>query len=592
LLPQARAALAPGITVLQTATAVLTPDGGMPQRAAQVQLPHRWDHAYPRDGGTAIYLLTLPPAASTEPHAFFFSRIGNQAEVRLDGLLLATLGKLGDPQTDHAKAPVWVDVPATMLRGAQSSTLQITVTAQANRWGGLSTVMFGPASQLRPEYLSNYRWRQVASVVIVMALALMALMAGGLWWQQRDELYGLLALAALFGVVRMSDRLLIEPPLPWPLWGAVTAAAFLAHLMFMARFALRAVGEQGAWISKGFWAVMVSGTVAAFASFVFQLPALWTATLAATAVPGVIVLVCAARAALRTRSHQAMILCAAGAVVILTGFRDFWAVRLAESGSATFSLLPHANFVFVLFMGWIIVERYSHQVVQYRELNESLETRIAQREAELGATHERLARQTEEQAMLRERQRIMRDIHDGVGAHLVSLLSLAKRGDIPGDALQAQISVALDELRVAVDSLQPVHGDLTTVLATLRYRLQPRLEAAGLEVVWDVSALPALDNLNPEMVLQIQRILLEAFTNVLRHARATRIEVSARATEQPRALVLEVADNGVGFEASPQQRHGLGMSSMQSRSEKIGATLTVNSTPGQGTRLRLELPRA
>jgi len=337
--------------------------------------------------------------------------------------------------------------------------------------------------------------------------------------------------------------------------------------------------------------VLAGGTVTSFTSFLFHLPALWTATLAATGVPGFAVLVCVARAAYRTRSRQALILCAAGFVVILTGFRDFWAVRLSEQGSASFSLLPHSTFVFVLFMGWIIVDRYSQQVVQYRDLNDSLEKRIAQREAELGATHERLARQTEEQAMLKERQRIMRDIHDGVGGHLVSLLSLAKRGDIPGDALQAQISVALDELRVAVDSLQPVHGDLTTVLATLRYRLQPRLEAAGLEVAWDVGALPALDNLNPQMVLQIQRILLEAFTNVLRHARASRIEVSACAVEQPRALVLMVADNGVGFGASDGQRQGLGMGSMQHRSEKIGATLTVVSALGQGTRLRLELPR-
>ena len=198
---------------------------------------------------------------------------------------------------------------------------------------------------------------------------------------------------------------------------------------------------------------------------------------------------------------------------------------------------------------------------------------------------------TEEQAMLRERQRIMRDIHDGVGSHLVSLLGLAQKG-IPGDAMQQEIKVAMDELRVAVDSLQPVHGDLTTVLATLRYRLQPRLEAAGLQVEWDVGALPALDNLNPQMVLQIQRILLEAFTNVLRHAGATKITVAARAIDEPSSLVLEVTDDGCGFEVAQQPAQGLGVQSMHSRSESIGAMLTVSSKPGEGTCVRLELPRA
>ena len=585
------AELPQGVSQLVVATATFTPQEGPASELPALKLPHRWDQTYPRSGGTAVYRLELPPVAAGQPYALFFTRIGNQAEVHANGQLLAPLGTLGDAATDHAKAPVWMDVPSSMLRGKEPTPLRITVTTQANRWGGLEPVYFGPATQLRPLYTTNYRWRQVASVVIVMSLSLMALMAGGLWWRQRDPLYGLLALAALFGVIRMGDRLLQEPPLPWPLWGAVAASAFIVHLMLMARFALHAVGEHGAWVRKGFWVVVAGGTAAAFTSFLLRLPMVWTVALGTVCIPGAAVLVYAVRAALRTRSRQSLILCAAGFVVILTGVRDWLVVRVTDTGGATFSLLPHAVFVFVLFMGWIVVDRYSQQVLQYRDLNDSLEKRIAQREAELGASYEQLAQQSQEQATLKERQRIMRDIHDGVGAHLVSLLGLAKRG-IPGEALQTEINLALDELRVAVDSLQPVHGDLTTVLATLRYRLQPRLQAAGLEVVWDVGELPPLDNLNPQMVLQIQRILLEAFTNVLRHAAATRITVSAHAIDEPKALVLEVADNGVGLpESTATPARGLGLESMRSRSETIGAVLDVSSPPGGGTRVRLELPR-
>ena len=60
-------------------------------------------------------------------------------------------------------------------------------------------------------------------------------------------------------------------------------------------------------------------------------------------------------------------------------------------------------------------------------------------------------------------------------------------------------------MRMAVDAWQPAHDDLVTVLATLRYRLQPRLQAAGIEVVWDVPELPALRQLAPHEVLQVQR---------------------------------------------------------------------------------------
>ena len=583
------AATARAATTLQQAEATLWPEHSAPMRAT-VTLPHRWERSFPREGGTAAYVLQLPQIAEREPHALFFSRIGNQAEILVDGEPLARLGRLGDPSADYAKAPVWIDVPASRLRRDGPTPLEIRVTMQANRWGGVSQVRFGPASELRPAYQSNYRWRQVASVVIVLALSLMGLMAGGLWWRQRDDLYGLLSLTALFGVVRMADRVLVQPPLPWPLWGAITASAFTVHLMLMARFALEAVEIRAAWVRAGFWVSVALGCVLATASFLLRQPHLWTAALAGMLVPGLAVLVGCSQRAWTTRSRHSILLCTAGFIVILTGLRDFLMVRLPESGVSNFSLLPHAVFVFVLFMGWIVVDRYSQQVVEYRKLNASLEQRVAAREAELNASYEKLARQSELEATLQERQRIMRDIHDGVGAHLVSLLNLIKRGDVHGETLQKEINVALDELRMAVDSLQPVDGDLATVLATLRYRLQPRLEAAGLKVEWDVEALPPMPGLTPQTVLQVQRVLLEAFTNVIRHARATTLTVWARSLVDPPRLALEVRDDGVGFAAAAAEGPGLGLRSMRSRSQAIGGHLSLQSEPGCGSRLRLELP--
>jgi signal transduction histidine kinase len=215
---------------------------------------------------------------------------------------------------------------------------------------------------------------------------------------------------------------------------------------------------------------------------------------------------------------------------------------------------------------------------------------VRTREAELTQTSDRLRQEHDRQATLIERQRIMRDIHDGVGAQLVGLLSLLNREGASREMLQEQAEAALDELRMAVDALQPVHGDLTTVLATLRYRLQPRLEAAGIAVNWQVRALPAIEGLTPGMVLQLQRILLEAFTNVIRHAQATRLTVDTEATRHPDRLLLQVCDNGTGMDLGARRDGGQGLHNMHIRAAAVGAVLTLLSQPGKGTCIRIELP--
>jgi signal transduction histidine kinase len=147
-------------------------------------------------------------------------------------------------------------------------------------------------------------------------------------------------------------------------------------------------------------------------------------------------------------------------------------------------------------------------------------------------------------------------------------------------------------MRMAVDSLQPVHGDLVTVLATLRYRMQPRLAAAGLDVEWDVVNLPVLNDLSPHAVLQVQRILLEAVTNVLKHARASKLVVTVRVDHGGGSPVvrLTLSDNGVGLRDGGQPPLGQGLANMRLRAETIGARLEVAAADGGGTQVRLDWP--
>ncbi len=575
---------------LRQAQAELTPDGES-ARTASVALSHRWDSAFPGRAGRASYLLMLPPSPAGVAHGLYFPRVGNQAEIQVGGQVIARRGTLGDGRVDAAKSPLWVPVPASLLSQERSTPLRVVVSAQAGRWGGLAAPMFGPQAEVYPIYQARYVWRQWGAVAIVFSMALVAAIAGGLWRLQRDAVYGYFALGALLGVVRFADRLWEQPPLPWPLWGGVQATVLALHVLFMARFALALVGVDGRLVQQAFVFFTVLEAGAAMASFMFGWPGLWTAALALLAVPSAGALAVVAHRAWTLRQREAIAVCLAGALVVVTGFRDFVVVRISEDGAGSFSLLPLASMGFVLMMGWLIMERYVRQAREYQGLLASLDQKVHEREQQLAASFAALQQEQTQRATLQERQRIMRDIHDGVGAQLVGLLSLLKKGKTDPAQLQEHAGAALDELRMAVDAMQPVNGDLATVLATLRYRLQPRLVAAGIEVDWQVEALPPMDHLTPQTVLQLQRILLEAFTNMLRHAKASRVRVGARheagAADQ---LVLELADNGIGMPDPAPVVAGHGLKNMQARAEAIGATLHFDAPPQGGTRLTLVLP--
>jgi signal transduction histidine kinase len=126
-------------------------------------------------------------------------------------------------------------------------------------------------------------------------------------------------------------------------------------------------------------------------------------------------------------------------------------------------------------------------------------------------------------------------------------------------------------------------------LGNLRYRIDGRLRAVGIELDWQVDSLPALPYLTPRTVLHILRILQEVFANVLKHAKASSVQLEAGFVRGQRRVFIRVRDNGQGF-VEPQRR-GRGLANMTRRALSIGGELSV-STSSQGTTVELLLPVA
>jgi two-component system sensor histidine kinase DevS len=190
-----------------------------------------------------------------------------------------------------------------------------------------------------------------------------------------------------------------------------------------------------------------------------------------------------------------------------------------------------------------------------------------------------------ERGRTEERQRIARDLHDDVGARLLSGLHKSETGDV-----QRVLRDALADIRSIVGGLSAERLPLVQVLAALRHETADRLDMAGLALAWRADEKAGTDIL---LDYPVYRSLIslhrELVTNVIRHARAQTVAISLSVTEN--ALAMEVRDDGVGLPAAAddETHSGHGLRGIRRRTAELGGTFEIAPTP-HGTCIRVSLP--
>lgn len=178
-----------------------------------------------------------------------------------------------------------------------------------------------------------------------------------------------------------------------------------------------------------------------------------------------------------------------------------------------------------------------------------------------------------------------------MGGHLVSTLAMIESGSASLTEIKHAIKGSLDDMRLMIDSMDVMEDDLATVLGMFRMRITPRLKSSRLSLTWDIVDLPAIPDFGPCEALHILRILQEAFTNIIRHANASEIRLSAHLKQKDNGnpvVSIEIGDNGQGIEKDGQEEHGL--RNMLWRTREINADLHFDSGPAGSTTVTLSLP--
>jgi signal transduction histidine kinase len=188
-----------------------------------------------------------------------------------------------------------------------------------------------------------------------------------------------------------------------------------------------------------------------------------------------------------------------------------------------------------------------------------------------------------EQSAATERQRIYDDLHDDLGA---KLLELVYRAETPEMADRAR--AALQDLRDVVTRSRGTPGTLDEVLADIREEAQQRLAVAGIALAWEVAELPDAVVLPPARALHLYRIVREAVTNAIRHARAQRMRVRVRVGSD--AVQLELTDDGTGEALDAAATAGTGMRAMRERAARLAGAIEWKAGTEGGTKVLLSVP--
>jgi signal transduction histidine kinase len=218
--------------------------------------------------------------------------------------------------------------------------------------------------------------------------------------------------------------------------------------------------------------------------------------------------------------------------------------------------------------------------------------------AAIAIENARLYERGRELSFVEERNRLARDLHDSVVQKLFGVVLAAQSAatlfDRDRESARAQVEKlqeltqdAIQELRSLIFQLRPPAVESDGLAAALAKHVQVLRRVHRQDIDLTATGEPRL---RPDVDDEVFRIAQEALHNALRHAAAARLEVALE--ESKGRLILTVRDDGVGFDpaATDHRSRRLGLTSMEERAASLGGTLGIDSTPGEGTTIRLEVP--
>lgn len=582
----------------------LVPPAASPQTGTARQLPL----LVAREEGRQPLWLLLPFELSAQPDAAWTLRVMHRRQllVYLNGQLLAQTVPPDEvdqrsPALQLGSRTLSVNVPPSWLAPGRHE-LQLRLGAAES--ASIGSVHLGPAAAVAAldrnrDFMTALRGATALGALVV------GLFLVGVWLAHRQALaYALAGAHLLLLALLLSPYLLQHQPLPSPWWRMLLDVADVGAKALLLATVVRLSQPDDAWGMRVAAAYAVLGTVVDGAAAALDLPWNdfshawpWWALGSRLAVLGL-----AAALALRALARQPRFdrLATATLVVLslaIWAYVSFFALVAPRSLSVVdLNVVAHA--AWVLWMGSLLYRHFVLTARRERALRQEAAQTLDERTRELQASFAALQASEHQRMATAERERLLQEMHDGLGSQLMTAKMNAQTGQLSSSEMANALDGCIREMRLTVDTLSVADGDLGLLLASVRHRSEPGLRAAGLTLAWQVVDAPCLPALEGSGGRELVRIVQEALNNVLHHAQASCVTLRSEASADGRHIVVSLHDDGRGLPEGQPPTGGRGTRNMQQRAQRLGARVTWRSPAGSagpgprgpGTEVRIELP--
>ncbi len=494
-----------------------------------------------------------------------------------------------DPLPRYWNRPAYFTLPNGLLGPGPN---EITVHLAANdQWGRITEIYLGPHAELFDHYSVRQSLRTGVMQVNVFICFGLACFVFSLWCVRKDRQFLSFSILVLVWGLQNYVMATEKPWFPNVYWdltiytliGLLTAAASIFGAEFSNATDARwnrvivvtaLLGPMGLLLVAGFDVV----------AFNLLGSALWIGLLLLFALrPTLLVF----RNMIFSPTLANGVLVMAFMLALPLAAKD-WLVTAGFGWRHDGFMFQFAAAPIVIAFGVILLNRFASALRESEDLNATLSQRVEAQVAQVDAAHARTRALESEQVLNRERERIMRDMHDGLGGHLIGTLAQLDPSRPRDAGIVQDLELALTDMRLMLDSMDHEMSDIADVVAVFRNRVEHRLTAADINTTWRIAQLPNM-KLDADRKLHLLRILQEAVTNTLKHANADEFQFNI--CEQVGKLEILVADNGCGV--GPQSSHGRGMTNIRHRAEVAGFHLQLGHPTEypSGTQIKLTIPR-